>query len=349
MNFDVLLRSYLEKSVPLRSETKFMKTRKAKILSFFLILPLFAWGQEYGSVFNFLGLPTSSHTTSLGGKNISVIDDDLSMAFQNPALLANVSDNSMNLNFMTYMRGSKTGSAAFSRFAGERGTWGAGVQFVGYGSMKETLETGEIIGDVKALDMAISGMYTYNLSDRWSGGATGKIIYSKYANYTSCALAVDLGLNYYDEDNDFSFSAVSANMGGQVKAFGDDHERLPYNLQLGFTKGLGHAPIRISVTMTDLTRWNKKYYYHVSKEPKGGSIFMNHFSIGIDVVPTNQFYIAAGYNFRRAYEMKAGGSSRAAGLSFGAGINLKKFKFGVAYAKYHVSSPTLAFSASYSL
>ena len=308
-----------------------------------------ARGQESTSVFNFLSLPASAHTTALGGRNISLIEDDASLIFQNPALLASVSNNSLNLNFMTYMRGSKTGSASFSRIAGERGTWGVGVQFVGYGNMKETLETGEELGDVRALDMAISGMYSYSLSERWVGAATGKIIYSKYADYTSCGLAVDLGLNYYDEEHDFSVSAVAANLGGQVKAFGEDHERLPFNLQLGFTKSLGHAPIRFSVTMVDISRWSSKYYYHVSKKPKGGSILMNHFCVGVDIIPTKQFYVAAGFNFRRAYEMKAAGSSHAAGLSAGAGLNIKKFKLGLAYAKYHVSAPTLSVSLSYSL
>lgn len=326
-----------------------MKTFRLVILSFVMLLCQSARGQESTSVFNFLNLPTSAHTTALGGRNISLIEDDASLIFQNPALLACVSDNSLNLNFMTYMRGSKTGSASFSRIAGERGTWGVGVQFVGYGNMKETLETGEELGDVRALDMAISGMYSYSLSERWVGAATGKIIYSKYADYTSCGLAVDLGLNYYDEEHDFSVSAVAANLGGQVKAFGEDHERLPFNLQLGFTKSLGHAPIRFSVTMVDISRWSSKFYYHVSKKPKGGSILMNHFCVGVDIIPTKQFYVAAGFNFRRAYEMKAAGSSHAAGLSAGAGLNIKKFKLGLAYAKYHVSAPTLSVSLSYSL
>ena len=326
-----------------------MKTFRLVILSFVMLLCQSARGQESTSVFNFLNLPTSAHTTALGGRNISLIEDDASLIFQNPALLASVSNNSLNLNFMTYMRGSKTGSASFSRIAGERGTWGVGVQFVGYGNMKETLETGEELGDVRALDMAISGMYSYSLSERWVGAAAGKIIYSKYADYTSCGLAVDLGLNYYDEEHDFSVSAVAANLGGQVKAFGEDHERLPFNLQLGFTKSLGHAPIRFSVTMVDISRWSSKYYYHVSKKPKGGSILMNHFCVGVDIIPTKQFYVAAGFNFRRAYEMKAAGSSHAAGLSAGAGLNIKKFKLGLAYAKYHVSAPTLSVSLSYSL
>ena len=324
-------------------------THWTKIALFAMLLPLHLWGQESGSVFNFLKLPTSAHGTALGGQNITLCEDDASLIFQNPALLSNVSNNSLNLNFMTYMRGSKTGSAAFVRQAGERGTWGTGAQFVGYGKMKETLVTGETLGEYNAIDMALSGMYAYNFSDRWSGGATGKLIYSKYASFTSCAMAVDLGLNYYDEDNNLSLSAVAANMGGQLKAFGDNHERLPFNLMAGFSKRMAHAPFRFTLTMVDLTRWSGKYYYHSGKAPKGGRILMNHLNLGIDIVPSKQFYLAAGYCFRRAYEMKAAGSSHAAGLSVGAGLNVKRIKFGVTFAKYHVSTPTLAFSAGYNL
>ena len=45
--------------------------------------------------------------------------------------------------------------------------------------------------------------------------------------------------------------------------------------------------------------------------------------------------------------MKAAGSSHAAGLSFGAGVQLKKFSAGLGYAKYHVGAPTLSFNIAY--
>ena len=69
--------------------------------------------------------------------------------------------------------------------------------------------------------------------------------------------------------------------------------------------------------------------------------------IGAEYIISEKFYVGLGYNFRRGYEMKAAGSSRAAGLSFGGGVNLKRLKFGIAYAKYHVSAPTLAFTLAY--
>lgn len=306
-----------------------------------------ALAQESGSVFNFLNLPVSSHSTALGGKNISLVEDDISLAMQNPALLSGVSDKTVGFSFMTYMQGTNTGAAAYSQQVGKYGNWGAQVQFVSYGSTKETLLTGEEVGSFSPLDLCIGGQYSHLLSDRWAGGVTAKFIYSHYGPFTSVALGVDLGLNYYDEESDLSLSLAARNLGGQVKRFGNERDPLPVDLELGFSKSLGHAPVRISVTMVDLTRWTSDDYFTTGSKLKAGSIFMNHFVLGAEWLITDKFYVGLGYNFRRAYEMSAGGSSHAAGLSFGGGANLKRFKLGIAYAKYHVSAPTLAFTVAY--
>ena len=150
-------------------------------------------------MFNFLNLPVSSHSTALGGKNISLVEDDISLAMQNPALLTGVSDKTVGFSFMTYMQGCNTGAAAYSQQVGKYGNWGVHARFVGYGSTKETLLSGEIVGEFKPLDFCLAGQYSHLLSERWAGGVTAKFIYSHYGPYTSCALATDLGLNYYNE------------------------------------------------------------------------------------------------------------------------------------------------------
>ena len=310
-------------------------------------LSLASRGQESGSVFNFLNLPVSSHSTALGGKNISLIEDDISLAMQNPALLSGVSDKTVGFSFMTYMQGTNAGAAGYSQQVGSYGNWGVQAQFVGYGSTTETLLSGEEVGTFKPLDLCLAGQYSHLLGDRWAGGVTAKFIYSHYGAFTSCALAADLGINYYNEESDLSLSLAARNLGGQVKSFGNERDRLPADLELGFSKSLGHAPVRISVTMVDLTRWTSDDYFTTGNKLKSGSIFINHFVLGAEWLINDKFYVGMGYNFRRGYEMTAAGSSHAAGLSFGGGANLKRFKFGLAYAKYHVSAPTLAFTIAY--
>ena len=292
--------------------------------------------QEDNSVFQFLKLPFSAHAASLGGENITVVEDDITMAVQNPALLSCVSNNTINFNYMFYMDGVKVASAAYSRVFGERSSWAVTAQFVDYGKMKEYTEENLYLGDFSAKDIAIGGIYSYDLSDYWSGGVKANLIYSKYANYNSFAMGVDLGLNYYNEYKDFSFSVACRNLGGQIVAFNDRHEKLPINLQVGITKRLAHAPFRVSATLYNLSDWKN-------------SKFLNHCALGIDFIPTETFYLALGYNFQRGDEMKINGSSHWAGLTAGAGIQIKSFKFGASYGKYHIRASSFLFNLAMTL
>jgi hypothetical protein len=303
------------------------------------IFALQATAQESQEVFSFLRLPVSAHVAALGGDNITIDDDDPTVIFHNPALIANVADKSINLNFMTYMEGAKTASASFIKAWGERATWGVGAQYMDYGSMKETTVDNIEQGTFSAKDIAIAGTFTYLLSDRWSGGVTLRFISSSIGSYNSIGIASDLGLNYFDEERGWSLSAVAKNLGGQVKAYQDDYERIPIDLLVGVSKRLEAAPLRFSLTFSRLNRWDTSFIQHVA--------------IGADVFLGENIYIAGGYNFRRRDEMKisesSGSSSHGAGLSVGAGLTLKRFKLNVAYAKYHVSASSILINATYSL
>ena len=304
-----------------------------------LISVLSTKAQESQTVYNFLRLPVSAHVAALGGDNITLAEDDATLIFHNPALITGVTDRTLNLNLMTYMQGSTTASASFIRAIGERGTWGVTGQYMGYGTMKETTATGQQTGEFSAKDIALGGSFAYTLSDQFSGGITAKFLASYIGQYHSLGAAVDLGINYYNSDSELSVSAVARNLGGQLSAYEDDFERMPLDLQIGFTKRLLRSPLRLSATLVRLNDWE----YGIGK----------HLVIGADLILAPQFYIAAGYNALRASEMKIsendGESAHGAGLSIGGGLQLQRLKMNVAYAKYHVSASSLLFNISYAL
>lgn len=324
---------------------------------FIALLPLTAIAQEYSSAFNVLKLPASSHVAALGGQNVSLIEDVPMAGWSNPALYANVSDKSLSLDFMTYAASSQWMGAHFTKAFGERHTMAVGAQYMNYGSMDETDESGNVIGTIKAKDFVLGVGYSYLFSDRWTGGANAKYLVSNLAGYSSMALSVDLGLNYFDEDNDLSVSATLQNVGMQVKTYDDGiHTHLPFTLAVGFSKGMAHLPVRFHVTMTDVTRWKSSYYVlpeekdeQKSDKVSFGKRALNHFIVGIDIQPSNTFYLSLGYNFRRANELKAAGSSHLAGLSAGGGINVKRFQLGISYAKYHQAGNSIMASVGYKL
>jgi hypothetical protein len=313
--------------------------KRVVLFTVLLFSVLLVEAQESQTVYNFLRLPVSAHIAALGGDNSTIIEDDATLIFHNPALINNVTDRTMNLNLMTYMEGSTSASASFIRAAGERGSWGVTGQYMGYGTMKETTVNGQQTGEFSAKDIAVGGTFAYALNEKFSGGITARFVASYIGSYNSLGAAIDLGLNYYDDKNELSISAVAKNLGGQLSAYEDDFECMPLDLQLGITKRLIGSPLRLSASIIRLNDWE----YSIGK----------HLVIGADLILSPQFYIAAGYNALRASEMKIseddGASAHGAGLSIGGGLMLERLKINIAYAKYHVSSSSLLFNLAYNL
>ena len=313
---------------------------KKIVLSFFLaLLATSIQAQDGRTVYNFLRLPVSAHGAALGGNNISLVEDDESMIFHNPSLLSNVSDKTILINYMNYMAGVNTASAAFNKVIKERASVAFSGQYINYGSMKEMNADNIQNGEFSAKDISIAGYFSYLLTDRITGGVAAKFITSYIGEYNSLAMGVDLGLNYYHE-SELSISLVAKNLGGQVKSYDDNFERMPMDLQVGISKRLVHTPLRFSATLTDLTHWNYK--------------FIQHLSAGAELILSPQIWIGAGYNFRRAKEMSIENSdheksSNWAGFSLGAGLSLNNFKLNFAYGKYHVSSSSILINIAYTL
>jgi hypothetical protein len=309
----------------------------------FIVISLLSFctiqAQESKEVYSFLRLPVSAHAAALGGDNITLTDDDPTVIFHNPALIRNVTSKSINLNFMTYMEGTKTASASFVKAVKERAAWGVSAQYMSYGSMKETTVDNEDTGDFSPKDIALAGTFAYRLGNNIDGGITARFISSTIGSYSSAAVAVDLGINYTDSAHSWSVSLVAKNLGGQIAAYDEEFERIPLDVQLGVSKRLIGSPLRLHATLSRLNNWDQG--------------LIKHLAVGADLLLGHNIYVAAGYNFRRSSEMKIedddGKSNHGAGLSLGAGIALQRFKLHVAYAKYHVSASSLLVNVTYSL
>ncbi len=322
-------------TVILKIQNRILKKKLAMVLLLAIVAALYAQGaqaQESQTEYNFLRLPVSAHAAALGGENITLIEDDAALTLSNPALAASVSDRTIGLSYMNYMKGVNYGGASFTKVLKEKATVQGGVQYINYGKMKEVDENNIQTGEFSASEIALNATLAYQLGKNFVGGITAKFITSYLGSYNSIAMGVDLGLNYYDPEREWSVSAVAKNLGGQVKAYDDDYGKMPFDLQVGVSKTFEVLPVRLSATLTDLTHYDYS--------------FINHLSLGADILLSQQIWIGAGYNFRRADEMKTQSgtddeSSHGAGLTLGAGINLDRFKLNVAYGKYHVSSSAI--------
>ena len=322
-----------------------------KLLTSFALLalsPLALSAQDGRSAYDFLNVPTSSHVFGLGGTNITLIDDDVTLSEQNPALIGPEIGQQVAFSYMHYMGSSNFAGARYGQGVGEHGAWAAGIRYLGYGEMTGYDDMGQFTGNFSPSDIVVEGTYSHDFTYRLRGGVNFKGIYSDYEQYSAFALAADLGLNYYNDERDLSLSIVLKNMGGQVKRFEDTYDRLPFDVQLGWMKGYNDGVITLGVTAHQLTKWNLPYYEHTEdgiKEVKLKSSFgknlFRHLIFAAQFKPTDQFYVDLAYNYKTRSDMSAYQRNFLSGFSAGAGLSVKSFKIGVAYAMPHKSASSL--------
>lgn len=328
------------------------------ILTVAMLSAIGAVAQDGTTAYEFLNMPASSHVYALGGTNISIIDDDVNLIDQNPGLLGPEYEMQAGLNYMRYLGGSNFMGARFTAPAGERAAWAIGVQYFGYGSIDGYDESGNATGaSFSPSDIAFSATYAHDISDRWRGGITLKFVHSSYESYKALAICADLGVNYYNPDNDLSLSLVLKNLGGQVKRFNEDYDRLPWDIQVGMSKSLGNTPLRLSITAFNLNKWSLPYYssdnnsssQELEEHDSFASNLFRHLIFAIDYVPSDKFYIALGYNYKTRTDMTTYARNFLSGFSVGAGLKVKAMGFGVALAQPHVGGTTFMFNLTASV
>ncbi|MDR2119158.1 MAG: type IX secretion system protein PorQ [Tannerellaceae bacterium] len=311
-----------------------------------------AAAQNGEEVFAFLRYPTSARANALGGNNVSVVEPDPSLVFHNPALAGAEMAGMVNLNYMNFVSDIHLGSALYIRALGEQGVWGAGASFISYGRFRQTTAEKQVEGEFSVEDVSLNAFYSHNLSERWRGGLCLKFLYSSLESYTSLGLAADAGLSYYDSENGFSAGIVLKHAGAQLKAYYDARRRLPWDIQAGFSKRLAHAPFRFSITAMYLNRWDFSYTDRTRPTDSRDEFFqtfIKHFVIGIDLVPSENFWLGAGYNPKINAEMKLQNGNAFSGFSVGGGVKISTFDLGVSLAGYHPSALSLLVSVSASL
>jgi len=345
---------------------------KRKIIAlYFIICSISVFSQAGTGVYKFLDLPVSSRLAALGSANVSLRDNDINFVFENPALLTAQTNNVIGLNMATYLADVKFGSAVYGRTFGTNNYFSLGIQYIDYGQFKYTNETNSQDGDTyfTAKDMALNIAYARPITKKITVGVSIKPVYSVYETYTSYGVAMDFGANYCDSASQFSAGLVLRNIGTQFKGYysdenGQHFEPLPFNVMLGVSKKLAHAPFRFSLTLQNLQQWDMSY--ESTNQPVDNTVALTtavqtsksfgffdtafrHVILAAEFVPTKNFYLTAAYNDRRAQEMNMPGFKSMAGFTFGGGIKLYKFHVGFGMTQFQVGTYAYQFSISSAL
>ncbi|MCK9639180.1 MAG: type IX secretion system protein PorQ [Prolixibacteraceae bacterium] len=316
-------------------------------LLFMAMLPVLL-GQTAGEgIYSFMQLTNSAKTAALGGVQIALPDPDPELLLQNPALLSPEMNNTLSVNYAKYLAGIGFGYGAYARDLGKFGMAAIGIQFVDYGQFVAADETGVITGSFSASDYALSLTWATTFANNFTVGASIKPIYSHLESYRSFGLAADIGIVRHSTNHQTTIALCYKQLGRQLTTYyeGASHEKLAGSLQFGYTHQLLYAPLRISLTAYDLTKWSPSV---TATDPNGIDLtagnkslipmLMRHLSMGAELFPENKVTLRIGYNYRRHSDLTTTDQTGLAGFTTGLGINLPALRFNYALSGYSLGS-----------
>ena len=335
-----------------------------KLLLFLLFLFFTVSYAQIGGkyTYQFLNLVTSPRQAALGGKTVTIYDDDVNQAHYNPATINAEMDNHLALNYGSYFGEVTYGTASYAyTYDRHLQTFQVGVNYVNYGKFDGYDENGLATSPFTGSEIALSFGYAYNVPyTNLFLGANGKLISSTLESYNSFGGAVDLGAILIDEANDVNWALVVRNIGTQFTTYNDTNEKLPLEIMAGVSQELENVPIRWHLTLDNLQQWNVSFAnpnqsqtsLDGSSTEEKVSVFGNalrHVIFGVELFPKKSLNIRLGYNFRRAEELLVLEQRNFSGISVGFGLKINKLKFNYSYSRYTLAANTSLFGLTLNL
>ena len=330
---------------------------KKLICTAFILFNLGSYGQIGGkSVYQFLNLVTSPRQAALGGKVITIYDEDVNQVHFNPATINAEMDNHLAVNYGSYFGEVTYGTAAYAyTYDRHLQTFHAGVNYVNYGKFDGYDENGQKTATFTGSEMALSFGYALNIpnSDIYVG-ANAKLISSTLESYNSYGAALDLGALFIDTRNDVNWALVIRNVGIQITPYDQTREKLPLEVLVGVSQLMQNVPIRWHLTLENMQQWNIAFSnpnraqgsLDGGSTPEKISVFNNalrHMVVGAELFPDKGFNIRLGYNFRRAEELRILEQRNFSGISVGIGLKMGNIKFNYSYSRYTLAANTSLF------
>ena len=328
--------------------------------------------------FGFLNLPMTGRAAGVGGNNMSVWGSDINLIHSNPALLNKSIRKQIALNYCNYVSNMNFGYLAYAQNFEKAGMFAASFNFFDYGKFKGYDELGNETRSFRASDYCLNMNYALHLPEDtcFNIGIGLKTILSQYESYSAYANAVDLGATYHTR-KDFVVSLVAKNIGRVWKDFTSTpgmEMTLPQTVQLGISKKLSKAPIRLLVVYDDLLKWNLKYVSPIDTAGKSDPFesgktavdstkfqkfyaklgnnsdnFMRHLSFGTELSLSKNFMIMLGFNYRRQREFSLPERRGVNGLCFGCNVKVKKIQFTYSYNKMAFAGGSSILGLTYKL
>ena len=305
-------------------------------------------------VFEFLDLSPSARLTGLGDYLLTVSDQHLPLAIQNPAVLGDTIHGRLSFDHRFFFEGIDHGFAGYGHsFPKWKLAAFGGVQYIRYGDFSGADVFGNLTGPFSAGEMALILGASRPLMPRLRLGMNAKFIQSRFESYSAYGMAFDLGVWYEMPDSRTHWAFVIKNAGMQFKSYASIREPLPFDLRLAVSQRLQYLPFRFSITAHHLHRWNILYddpgeentVIFIGEDSSTSPIavfvdnlfrhlvFNGEFLIG----KKDNLSIRLAYNHLRRRELQVDNFVSLGGFSFGGGVKFGHFHLDYGYSIYHLA------------
>ncbi len=337
-----------------------------KLTLLLLLFPLVSFGQYTAgtNTFQFLNASSSARNAGAGNGLISVYDNDLGLALDNPALLNEKMNGHVQYTYSKYPSGVHYGNVSYALHT-KIGTFAPSVRYFSFGQFDETDEVGTVIGSFSGGEYAIGTSYSRKINEVMSIGANLSFLGSHMYRYNAFGLTGSFSGLLLHPNKLLCATFLVKNMGVLLKDFTENSaSKLPLDVQFGVSYKLKHAPFRFGLMGYQLNQWNNVYLDPLAKptydpltgdtipvySPSVGTKIAHHLNFQVELYASKSFQMRGGFNYMRREQMKLIDHPGLAGFSMGMSIKLKKFNldYGVQFYSKAGSIHSLGFSSSLS-
>ena len=314
-----------------------------------VFLPRIFYAQIGGkTTFPMLDMGFSARSIALGTDFISVKDQDVTMALNNPSLLNEKMLHQGSVNQSFSAGGISYGMVNYA-FKTKIGLFAPAVRYLNYGTFQRTNNNGTEEGKFNPFDAIIGTSYSRMLNPRISVGANLNVIFSQLEIYNAFGISLDLASAYQSKDSNLLVTVIAKNAGFQFKDYyTKSKQSLPIEFQMAISYKIKHAPFRFSLLAHHLNQWDITYRdpnLKPTKDPLTGEIvsvkyagwgekLARHFTYQVEVLISKNITFNLAFDYHRRQEMKLVERPGISGFSTGLNLNFKKISFAYGFAYY---------------
>ncbi len=311
----------------------------------FALLPVthLAFSQLGGSSSHqYLNIPHNAKTAALGGILVSTADENVGTIGQNPASLNSQMYHEIQFSESFYIPGVKYSSLNYAAKSNALGDYGIGIQNLSYEKMDRTDETGVGQGIFYGNETAIYLTKAHTIGN-YTIGVNAKYAQSLIERFFSFGLMTDVGVTFKHPERDLTIGMVVRNAGVQFKRYNStNNSPLPFQVNAGITFKPEHMPLKMTITLRDLQRFNITYLDPTPVCPDFtcdtlivptstlGDKVLRHLNFAGELKLSRTMAFRLGYSFMRRKELKL---NRSGGAGFSWGLRVKTRKMTIEYGK----------------